>query len=90
MSPVDNPTHDPRPTAHGAIFARVGDGFHRLALRIPSGNGKPALVNATGAKLNPWDVELLYWPSEAETPLRRGGYLPLQPVDLELWCNCAD
>lgn len=90
MSPVDHPTHAPRPTAHDAIFARVDHDFCHLALRIPNGGGKPTLVNATGARVNPWEVELLRWPPEAETPLRRGGYLPIQFVDTELWCNCVD
>jgi hypothetical protein len=76
--------------AKGDIFARDGNAIHRLALRIPDGNGKPILVDAAGAVFNPWEVELLRWPSKAETELRRGGYLPDRPVDLELWCNCAD
>ncbi|MFO1424212.1 MAG: hypothetical protein U1F70_11265 [Candidatus Competibacteraceae bacterium] len=90
MSPVDHPTHVPQPTAHDAIFARVDHGFCHLALRIPNGGGKPMLVDTTGARVNPWEVELLHWPPEAETPLRRGGYLPIRLVDMELWCNCVD
>jgi hypothetical protein len=90
MNPIDDPPHDPCAITRGVIFARVGHALHRLALRIPNGDGKPALVNATGARVNPWEVELLRWPPEAEIPLRRGGYLPIQPADTELWCNCAD
>ena len=90
MNPVDDPTHDPYDTAHGAIFARVGHAFHRLALRIPNGGDKPALADAAGVVVDPREVELLRWPPEAEAALRRGGYLPIQPVDMELWCNCAD
>ncbi|MDG4551337.1 MAG: hypothetical protein P9F19_08120 [Candidatus Contendobacter sp.] len=90
MNPADASTPALHPIAPGVIFARVGHAFHRLALRIPNGSDKPVLVNATGAKINPWEVELLHWPPEIETPLRRGGYLPFQPIDMELWCNCAD
>ena len=79
--------HDPD---RDDIFACEGNTVHRLMLQIPSGGGKPALVNAAGAVVNPWEVELLRWSPEAETALRRGGYLPGRPMDMELWCNCAD
>ena len=76
--------------ANGHIFARDGNTLHRLALQIPDGGGKPVLVDAAGAVFNPWEVELLRWPPEAETALRRCGYLSGRPTDMELWCNCAD
>ena len=79
--------HDP---AKVDIAARDGNVIHRLALQVPDGDGNPVLVDATGAIFHPWEVELLRWPSAAETALRRGGYLPGRPVDVEFWCNCAD
>ena len=90
MNSADYSTTDPYDTSQGAILARIGYTLHRLALRIPNGAGKPTLADAAGAAVNHSKVELLRWPPEAETLLRRGGYLPSQPVDMELWCNCAD
>ncbi len=90
MNPAGPPTHDSYDTFHGAIFARIGHTLHCLALQTPNGAGKPMLADAAGTVVNPWEVELLRWPPEAETLLRRGGYLPSQPVEMELWCNCAD
>ena len=90
MNPADHPTHDLYDASHGVIFARIGYTLHRLALRMPNGGGPPTLADAAGAVVNPWEVELLRWPPEIETLLRRGGYLPSQPADMELWCNCAD
>jgi hypothetical protein len=48
------------------------------------------LVDAAGTVFHPWEVEVRRWPPEAETDLRRGGYLPGRSTDMELWCNCAD
>lgn len=90
MNSADYSTADPYDARQGAIFARIGGTLHRLALRIPNGAGKATLADAAGAVVNPWEVELLRWPPEVETLLQRGGYLPSQPVDMELWCNCAD
>ena len=85
-----NPADDRYDPADGGIFASDGNAIHRVALRIPDGGGAPILANAADMAFNPWEVELLRWPPEAETALRRGGYLPGRPVDMELWCNCAD
>lgn len=71
------------------IFASDGATIHSLRLGARA-DGSPVLLNAAGAPVAPWEVELLRWPPEAETGLRRGGYLPARPVDMELWCNCAD
>lgn len=90
MQPAEKITHDWYDTDNGVIFARVGYAPCRLALRIPNGVGKPMLVDIAGAVVHPWEAELLRWPPEVEAQLRRGGYLPIQPVEMELWCNCAD
>ncbi|HOW61612.1 MAG TPA: hypothetical protein P5326_01985 [Candidatus Contendobacter sp.] len=71
------------------IFASDGKTIHSLRLSVQA-DDSPVLLDAAGASLAPWEVELLRWPPEAEAALRRGGYLPVQPVDMELWCNCAD
>ena len=71
------------------IFASDGATIHSLCLGARA-DGSPVLVDAVGATFNPWEVELLRWPPEAEPELRRGGYLPVRPADRELWCNCAD
>ena len=71
------------------IFASDGAMIHRLHLGTRA-DGSPVLVDAGGATFQPWEVELLRWPPDAEPALRRGGYLPGRPADLELWCNCAD
>lgn len=75
----------------GAILASVGGAVRRLILRPPSGSGAPALASVDGIPLDPWQVELLRWPTEAEPVLRAGGYLvDRDPSPTELWCNCAD
>ena len=71
------------------ILASDGATIHRLRLDARA-DGSPVLVDTAGATFHPWEVELLRWPPEAETGLRRGGYLPDRPTDMELWCNCAD
>ncbi len=90
MNLADHPSDDPHDAHHGVVFARIDYTLHRLALRPPNGGDPPTLVDAAGTVVNPWEVELLRWPPEAETLLRRGGYLPSQPAEVELWCNCAD
>ncbi len=72
------------------IYALVGHKIQRLAFSGMNGAAQPCLVNASGARLKPWEVELLHWPPWAEAGLRRGGYLSGQWSDQELWCNCAD
>lgn len=72
------------------ILASTGDAVCRLTLRLPRTGGAPVLVDATGAVINPWEVELLRWPPSATAALRSGGYLTERPADLDLWCNCAD
>lgn len=74
---------------HG-ILAHDGATVHRLTLHVPSEEERPVLVDAAGVVFNPWELQLLRWPPDAEPTLRRGGYLPGRPADLELWCNCAD
>lgn len=71
-----------------AIFASDGSTIQRLWW--PAEDAPLILTNEAGVSIAPWEVELLRWPPEAEAALRRGGYLPIQPVDMELWCNCAD
>lgn len=71
------------------IFASDGATIHSLRLGART-DGSPVLLDAAGATLHPWEVELLRWPPEAEPELRRGGYLPVRPTAMELWCNCAD
>lgn len=53
-------------------------------------DGSPVLLDAASIPVAPWEVELVRWPLEVETELRRGGYLSFRPTDTELWCNCAD
>lgn len=77
------------PADHG-ILAHDGATVHRLMLHIPSEEERPVLVDAAGVVFNPWELQLLRWPPDTEPALRRGGYLPGRPADLELWCNCAD
>ncbi|MFZ1326639.1 MAG: hypothetical protein WAT67_11590 [Candidatus Contendobacter sp.] len=73
-----------------AIYALVGHTIQRLAFSGSNDSAPPRLVDADGARLNPWEVELLHWPPWAEAELRRGGYLSSQWSDQELWCNCTD
>lgn len=70
------------------IIARVNGLPHRLMLH--HSGGVAVLVDAANTRFNPWEVQLLDWPPEVEADLRRGGYLPVEPPDCELWCNCAD
>ena len=71
------------------IFA--SDGATILDLRLGArADGWPVLMDAAGIPVAPWEVELLRWPPEAETGLRRGGYLPGRLPEPEPWCNCAD
>ena len=77
------------PADHG-ILAHDGATVHRLTLHVPSEEERPVLVDAAGVVFYPWELQLLRWPPDAEPTLRRGGYLPGRPADLELWCNCAD
>jgi hypothetical protein len=72
------------------ILASDGSTLLRLSLSFPSMDGAPVLVDAAGATFHPWEVELRRWPPETEADLRRGGYLPGRPINMELWCNCAD
>lgn len=72
------------------ILASDGSARYRLRLRQPPTGGPPVLVDAAGTVFHPWEVEVRRWPPEAETDLRRGGYLPGRSTDMELWCNCAD
>lgn len=71
------------------IFASDGATIHSLRLGARA-NGSPVLLDTTGDPVAPWEMELVHWPPEAETELRRGSYLPGRPADTELWCNCAD
>lgn len=71
------------------IFASDGATIHGLRLGARP-DGWPVLLDAAGVPVAPWEVELLRWPPEAESDLRRGGYLPGRPSDPEPWCNCAD
>ena len=74
-----------------AILAGDGHAIRQLVLRRPNGGGAPVLVDAAGTVVDPWEVELLCWPTAAETALRRGGYLiDRYPNPAEPWCNCAD
>ena len=80
----------PTPTADPTlIFASDGTTIRGLRLRARA-DGSFVLLDAAGAPVAPWEVELLRWPLEAEARLRHGGYLPGQPADMELWCNCVD
>lgn len=73
------------------ILAGDGRTVRQLVLRRPNGGGAPVLVDAAGTVVDPWEVELLRWPTAAEVALRRGGYLiDRYPDPAELWCNCAD
>ena len=80
---TDNPRADSE-----LILASDGGTLQRLTL-MSTGNGA-VLVDAAGIPVNPWEVELRHWPPEAESALRRGGYLFDRSPDLELWCNCVD
>lgn len=71
------------------IFASDGATVHGLRLGARP-DGSPVLLDAAGVPVAPWEVALLRWPPEAESDLRRGGYLPGRPSDPEPWCNCAD
>lgn len=73
-----------------AIFASDGSTIQRLYWRLWAEDVPLILTNEAGAPIAPWEVELLRWPPEAETRLKRSGYLPLRALDTELWCNCAD
>lgn len=73
------------------ILAGDGRAVRQLVLRRLNGGGVPVLVDAAGTVVDPWEVELLRWPTAAEAALRRGGYLiDRYPDPAELWCNCAD
>lgn len=77
--------------SEGIIFASDGTTLCRLRLHRPSIDARPVLVDAAGTLVQPWEVELLRWPSQAEAELRRGGYLTERHWSLaEPWCNCAD
>ena len=82
-------TDDPR-VGSDLILTSDGGTLQRLTL-VPavSGDGM-VLVDTAGIPVNPWEVELRHWPPEAESALRRGGYLFDRSPDLELWCNCVD
>jgi hypothetical protein len=72
-----------------AIFASDGSTIQRLRL-LCLDDAPPILIDEAGVRIAPWEINLLRWPREAEADLRRGGYLPVRPSDMELWCNCAD
>lgn len=79
---LDSPT--------GNIVASDGRVLH-LLLWQSSENDIPALTDAHGNIVAPWEVELLRWPVSTEAALRRGGYLIERfPDPREPWCNCAD
>ena len=80
----------PDANSHDSILASDGGVVQPLTLRLPQPGKPPVLVNAAGAVVNPWEVELLRWPPTATAALRSGGYLIRRPTDLDLWCNCAD
>lgn len=73
-----------------SIFASDGGVVRHLRVRLPHAGNPPVLVDAAGAIVHPWEVELLRWPPTATAALQHGGYLSKQPADLDLWCNCAD
>lgn len=76
--------------AEEQIEVHIGQDVQRLSLHWHGPDGRPGLTDAAGTWFQPWEVELLRWPSAAEAALRRGGYLPGPPDAAELWCNCAD
>lgn len=76
--------------ASASILARVDAIPCELRLRPVAADRAPVLVDATGTVFQPWEVELLRWPPEMETALQLSGYLPRSPLDMALWCNCAD
>lgn len=76
--------------ASASILAQVDAGPRQLRLRQVAAERAPVLVDEVGTVFQPWEVELLRWPPEVETALQRSGYLPVQPLDMALWCNCAD
>jgi hypothetical protein len=72
-----------------AIFASDGATIHCLVLHSLA-DGSPVLIDNAGARIAPWEVELLRWPPSDEAALRLGGYLPVCRPEPEIWCNCAD
>ncbi|MGB5062189.1 MAG: hypothetical protein WBQ37_00290 [Candidatus Competibacter sp.] len=73
-----------------SILASDGGTLQCLTLAPTVRGNRAVLMDAAGAPVNPWEVELWRWPPEVEPALRRGGYLLDRSSDLELWCNCAD
>jgi len=81
----------PSASEHTAgILVDDGATQRHLTLRRPRAGGTPVLVDAAGTVVAPWAVTLLRWPPDAETDLRRGGYLVDREWETEPWCNCAD
>ncbi len=76
-------------TDFAAIFASDGATIHRLQLHTRA-DGLPVLIDNTGVRIAPWEVELLRWPPSDEAALRRGGYLPIRRFTPDMWCNCVD
>ncbi|MDG4582794.1 MAG: hypothetical protein P9E67_01715 [Candidatus Competibacter sp.] len=82
-------TDDPH-TDSDLVLASDGGALQRLILAPTVAGSGAVLVDAAGIPVNPWEVEPWRWPPEAESALRRGGYLLDRSPDLELWCNCID